>query len=125
FPTREQVQTILDAIEESSAGLSVPELMSRVNISKGRIEKALLLLSLESPAPLAKEGTKWQLTAAPLSESFWQRADRLTNLRREEQEQMREYVALENGHMEFLIRALDGPAGAVSPPKIPKLPTAP
>jgi ATP-dependent DNA helicase RecQ len=28
--------------------------MARVNLSKGRIEKAIALLSLESPAPIAK-----------------------------------------------------------------------
>ena len=48
------------------------------------------------------------LTAANLSEEFWQRAERLTALRQTEQAQMQDYVQLQHGHMEFLIRALDG-----------------
>jgi ATP-dependent DNA helicase RecQ len=123
FPTRAEVYSVLEALEAAPAGLSVPELMARVNLSKGRIEKAIALLSLESPAPIAKQGPKWQLTAANLSEAFWQRAERLTNLRRDEQRQMQEYVRIESGHMEFLIRALDGDPGTIRPPALPPLPT--
>src|SRR5438552_4430003 len=111
FPTRAEVRSVLEALEAAPTGLSVPELMARVNLSRGRIEKTIALLSLESPAPIAKQGPKWQLTAASLSDEFWQRAQRLTDLRREEQHQMQEYARLNSGHMGFLIRALDGDAG--------------
>jgi ATP-dependent DNA helicase RecQ len=43
-------------------------------------------------------------------------------LRRVEQQQMQEYVALNSGHMEFLIRALDGNPGAYRAPLIAPLP---
>ncbi len=105
FPKPDEVQSVLDSLAGASDGLSVPELMGCVNLSKGRIQKTIDLLSLESPSPIAKQGTKWQLTAANLSEAFWQRARRLTELRREEQRQMQEYVRLDSGHMEYLIRA--------------------
>ena len=109
FPTRLEVDAVLGVLEQEPDGLSVPALMARVNLSKGRIDKTIALLSLESPAPIAKQGTKWQLTAARLSEGLFERAERLTALRREEQRQMQEYVALPFGdHMAFLIRALDG-----------------
>jgi ATP-dependent DNA helicase RecQ len=121
FPTRAEVRSVLEALEAESAGLSVPALMARVNLSKGRIEKTIALLPLESPAPIAKQGSKWQLTAANLSEAFWQRAERLTSLRRSEQRQMQEYVRLESGHMEFLIRALDGDPGTIHAPALPPL----
>ena len=39
---------------------------------------------------ISAQGTKWQLTAEDLSDEFWERADRLTRLRREEQRQMQE-----------------------------------
>jgi len=123
FPTREEAQRVLDALEAAPSGLSVPELLGRVNLSKGRIDKTIALLSLESPAPIAKQGTKWQLTAAHLSESFWGRAERLTALRREEQRQMQEYVGLPDRHMEFLIRALDGDPGELEAPDLPLLTT--
>ena len=123
FPTRAEVRSVLEALEAVPTGLSVPELMAGVNLSKGRIENTIALLSLESPAPIAKQGPRWQLTAANLSEAFWQRAERLTNLRRDEQRQMQEYVRLESCHMEFLIRALDGDPGTIRPPTLPPLPT--
>src|SRR3989454_1103596 len=74
FPTRAEVQTVLDALQAARGGLSIPELLGQVNLSWGRIDKTMALLSLESPAPIAKQGTKWQLTAARLSEAFWARA---------------------------------------------------
>ena len=122
FPTRDEVRQVIEALEAAQAGLSVPSLLGEINVSKGRIDRTIALLSLESPAPIAKEGTRWQLTAAILGNEFWERAERLTDLRREEQRQMREYVKLEAGHMEFLIRALDGEPGTVQPPNLPPLP---
>ncbi len=124
FPTRDEVRVVLDALEDAPRGLSVPELLAKVNVGKGRIEKTIALLSLESPAPIARQGAKWQLTAAHLSGVFWDRAARLTDLRRVEQAQMQEYVRLGSGHMEFLIRALDGEPGATSPSDLPPLPAA-
>ena len=122
FPTRQEVDDVLEAIEDEDSGLSVPELLGRLNLTKGRVEKAVLLLSLESPAPIAKQGSKWQLTAATLSEEFWTRANRLTTLRQEEQKQMQKYVGLPFGeHMAFLISELDGDASNVSAPTLPAL----
>jgi len=124
FPTRDEVRQVIEALDAAPDGLSVPSLLGEVNVSSGRIQKTIALLSLESPAPIAKQGTRWQLTAANLREEFWERADRLTRLRREEQRQMREYVQLERGHMEFLIRTLDGDPGRAQSPALPLLPTA-
>ena len=124
FPTRQEVQLVLDALHAAPGGLSVPELLGRVNISNGRAEKTIELLTLESPAPMVKQGSKWQLTPARLSEEFWDRAERLTALRYEEQRQMQEYVSLSSGHMDFLLRALDGDSSTVHPPTLPALPTA-
>jgi ATP-dependent DNA helicase RecQ len=121
FPSRQEVESVLGALRGEAAGLSINEMLSRVNIRRARIEKALQLMSLESPAPVVKQGTKWMLTAAHLSEAFWQRAERLTGLRRIEQQQMQEYVGLTSGHMEFLIRALDGNPGTHQAPKITPL----
>ncbi|MFV8528772.1 RecQ family ATP-dependent DNA helicase [Ralstonia pseudosolanacearum] len=124
FPTRREVAEVLGALENEPNGLSVPELLSRVNLSKGRVDKTIALLSLEAPAPIAKQGTKWQLTAATLSEAFWERAERLTVLRRGEHQQMQDYVSLPFGkHMGFLIGALDGDPGLATEPVLPPLPT--
>jgi ATP-dependent DNA helicase RecQ len=121
FPSKAEVAEVLAALGAEVEGLSINGLMERVNISFGRIEKALLLLSLESPSPIAKQDSKWTLTAANLSEDFWQRAERLTVLRKSEQVQMQEYVKLQDGHMEFLIRALDGDPGSYQIPNLAPL----
>ncbi len=123
FPTREEVENVLAALRAVPDGLSIYELMGRVNASKGRIDKTLLLISLEMPSPIVKQGSKWILTVATLSETFWQRAERLTVLRRAEQQQMQQYVSLSSGHMEFLIRALDGNPGRFLAPNLSPLPT--
>ena len=124
FPTREEVAAVIKALEEKPAGLSVAELLEKVNLKKGRIDHTITLLSLESPAPIAKQGSQWQLTATELQEGFWQRAERLTSLRYDEQQQMQQYAALPFGqHMSFLIDALDGDSGVVTPPALPPLST--
>lgn len=122
FPTREEVALVLQALEAEPSGLSIPQLLSRANVSRGRIEKTLALLALESPSPIVKQATKWNLTAATLSDSFWQRAERLTALRRDEQAQMQAYAGLPSGHMEFLICSLDGDPSSVTPSRTPPLP---
>ena len=121
FPTRAEVRAVLGALDQAPEGLSIPDLMGAVNVRKGRIEKTVQLLSLEAPPPIVKVGSKWQLTAAALDAGFWERADRLTTLRREEQAQMQEYVSLGSGHMEFLIRALDGNPAELLVPSLPPL----
>ena len=124
FPTWEEVRQVIDALANEPAGLSVPQLLQAVNISYGRLDRAIKLLSLESPAPIAPiagQGRRWQLTPAGLTNEFWERAERLTALRYSEREQMQEYVALDAGHMEFLIRALDGAPESVQTPDLPPL----
>ena len=70
FPSHDEVSQVLAALQRAPSGLTVNELMRHVNVRKGRIDKTLLLLSLESPSPIAKQKTKWMLTTAELSEEF-------------------------------------------------------
>lgn len=122
FPTQDEANEVLQALTAANDGLSVPQLLGQVNLSKGRIEKTIALLALESPAPIAKQDGKWLLTASTLSPGFWERAERLTALRRDEAQQMQDYVDLPFGqHMGFLIEALDGDDGNVQAPRLPEL----
>ncbi len=41
FPSREEVAHVLNALRSATSGLSVNELMNHVNVSRGRIDKAL------------------------------------------------------------------------------------
>ena len=123
FPAPHEVWEIIAVLDSAPNGLSEPQLLAEVNIRQSRLAQAIKLLSLESPAPIVREDSQWQLTAARLSNSFWERAERLTALRHEEQAQMQEYLSLESGHMEFLIRALDGTPEAIRQPDLTPLPT--
>ena len=123
FPTREEAEEVIGALMNAPEGLSHHQLQRQVNLPYRRIERTTKLLSLESPPPIVKDGARWQLTAADLKDSFWERVDRLTELRKKEQQQMQEYVRLERGHMEFLIRALDGDTEGIGSPGLPPLPT--
>ncbi len=122
FPRRDEVEQVLEALKMVPHGLSISEMEQWVNMRYGRIELATKLLALESPAPIVRQGNKYQLTTTRLSNKFWERAERLTNLRYQEQEQMQHYVALESGHMEFLISALDGNSEEVNQPSLAPLP---
>ena len=124
FPTREEAEAVLEALEAAPDGLPLTEIEAEVNVKAGRVQKTIELLSLESPAPIAKQGAKWQLTAATLSDAFWERTQRLTELRKAEQKQMQEYAELTSGHMAFLIRALDGEPGNDPPADLPSLPAS-
>ena len=121
FPTPEEAQLVIEALKSELQGLTVPQLLRTVNLTKKRIEKTLDLLSLETPAPIVKQGSKWQLGLDDVQDSFWERTQRLTDLRRQEQAQMQEYVELESGHMEFLIRALGGKDEGLCPPLLPPI----
>ena len=122
FPTREEADQVIGALKESPSGLRDYQLQRQVNLSNDRIARTTKLLSLESPPPIVKDGAKWRLTPANLQDSFWERVDRLTRVRMEEQRQMQEYVRLKHGRMEFLIRALDGETEGIGPSRLPPLP---
>ncbi len=109
FPPPNHIEQILRALERSDEGLSTAQLQEKVNFSFGALNKALTLLALESPAPIIKEQSVWKATAARLSTSFWERVDRLTQLRRYEQAQMYEYAHSSECLMLFQARALDDP----------------
>ncbi len=124
FPTREEAYDILSALEDASSGLSILEIQAQVNVSARRAEIATKILALEDPAPVVKQGSKWMRTPVDLAEAFWARVDRLTEIRRAEELQMREYLTLPSGHMEFLVNAMDGKLDlAESGRSLPPLPT--
>ena len=125
FPTSAECQLVLDTLTESRSGLSVPQLLDALNLRRDRIEKVLKMLSLEAPAPVVKEGTKWVVTGARVSAAFWERAARLADVRRREQAELQQYLDLESGHMPMLVGLLDGDASDFVEPDLPDLPSTP
>jgi len=109
FPPQAHTQEVLIALNQADNGLSVPQLEQKINLSNGQIEKVLKLLSLESPAPVIKQNSKWYATPVDYQPDT-DKIERLTQIRRQEQDRMREYMG-ENQQclMAFLARELDDP----------------
>ena len=108
FPTTEEVDQLLAAMRAANGSLTIPKVQQRVNLSKGKIEKVLKFLLLESPAPIQKTDSgyvlnpvRWEMPA--------DRIEKITNLRRLEQERMTLYTASEDCLMQFLAGELDDP----------------
>ncbi|MDJ0636343.1 MAG: ATP-dependent DNA helicase RecQ [Xenococcaceae cyanobacterium MO_188.B29] len=108
FPPQTRTKKVLEALNEAEDGYSVPQLQQQLNLSKGKIEKVLKLLSLESPAPVTKQGSKWYATAINYQPDT-QKIAELIKIRRQEQAQMQEYRESSECLMAFLANALDDP----------------
>ena len=107
FPDEGWVTSILDALEDSD-GLSIRELETAINLRYGQIEKALKFLSVESPAPAVKVGSKWRRTPIPYSMDR-ERIRRLTGQRETEWGEVQRYIDHRGCLMAYLARALDDP----------------
>jgi ATP-dependent DNA helicase RecQ len=107
FPPRELVENLLTHLAAAPGGFTTAELQMRLNAPRTRLDHALKLLSLESPAPLLKFDRRWKRTAAALPPAFWERVERLTRLRQHEQNRMIEYFRAKTCLMQFLARELD------------------
>ena len=108
FPAPQDVGQLLAAMRAANGALTFPQLRQRVNLSAGKIEKTLKFLLLESPAPIQETGAGYVLNPVR-----WQmpvdRIERITNLRRHEQEQMKAYMASQGCLMQFLAEELNDP----------------
>ncbi len=111
FPPQQHITEILNALDESNNGLSVPEMQRVLNLRKNQIDKTLKFLTVESPSPITKIGTKWQVTATAASYQVDQAyVNAITDIRRAEQQQMRDYMEHPDCLMAFLQAALDDPS---------------
>ncbi len=108
FPPLGYTEEVLQALNVAEDGLSVIDLERNLNIPRKHLDKVLQLLSLESPAPVTKQGTKWYATAVEYVHDT-ERVQRLTDIRHAEQNQMRAYLNSSQCLMQFLIQALDDP----------------
>ena len=107
FPPEHHVSAILDALDASD-GLSTHGLQEQLNLRLGQINKVLKLLSVESPAPVIKQGSKWLRTPVP----FRMDHDRIEHLTRQRELEWRElngYIDSNTCLMAYLRDALDDP----------------
>jgi ATP-dependent DNA helicase RecQ len=105
FPRERSVVSILEALEGSD-GLSTNELEEIVNLRNGQITQVVKFLSVDSPAPVIKSGSKWQRTPVRYRMDH-ERIQRLTDQRVIEWQEVRSYLDEQGCLMEFLARALD------------------
>ncbi len=105
FPDEDTVINILDILE-SSEGMSVPEIQSRLNVRRGKIDKVLKLLSVENPAPVIKHEGAWKRTPVPYQMDR-DRIEHLTGQREQEWQEMQSYVDSDTCLMVFLGNSLN------------------
>ena len=108
FPTPRDVELLLGTLRTANVALTIPKLQERVNLARGKIEKILEFLLLESPAPIQKTADGYVLNPVR-----WQmpvdRIERITNLRRGELERMQVYMGSQDCLMQFLAEELNDP----------------
>jgi len=110
FPPQQHITSILEALDNSDDGLSIPSLQSVLNLRQSQIDKTIKYLTVESPSPVAKVDTKWHVTASAASYSINQDyVNAITAIRKQEQNQMQEYMEYQECLMAFLENALDDP----------------
>lgn len=110
FPPQIHVDEIIRVLDESDTGLSIPNMQRELNLRKNQIEKTLKFLNVESPSPIIKMESKWQVTAASSTYKMDHAyVDDITRIRRNEQQQMRDYMNYSGCLMSFLQNSLDDP----------------
>jgi ATP-dependent DNA helicase RecQ len=107
FPSGPNVDAILEALGNSD-GLTVRELERSLNLRNGQITQALKFLSVESPAPVLRDGNKWRRTAVRYALDR-PHIQRLTQQREQEWDEVQAYIKTSECLMQTLARALDDP----------------
>ncbi|MEO7994552.1 MAG: RecQ family ATP-dependent DNA helicase, partial [bacterium] len=109
FPTPMDMRAIRKALEASEDGLSAPKMQTALNIPFTRLEGALKLMAIGSPAPIVLREGKY--FATPIAwEPDIAHMEAVTRRRYDELSQMQEFAAHPGCLMEFLRTALDDPA---------------
>ena len=105
FPSEGQVNEILQLLEQSD-GLTLRSIEEHTNLRHSQIEKVLKLLSVENPAPVIKDGSRWLRTPVHYRMDH-NRIAHLTRQRVQEWLEVQAYITDIGCKMTFLRRALD------------------
>lgn len=107
FPTRQEAEQVVAALEARDGFTKLGELEGAVNVRPSRIE--LLMKNLEVDGAVVADGKRYQRTPTPWTYDD-DRVEAITALRRDEQQQMLVYGSDDNDcRMAFLQRLLDDP----------------
>ncbi len=107
FPKRGNITQVLELLS-SGDGLSIVDIQKELNLSQGEVEKTLKYLSVESPAPIVKHGTKWHRTPNPYTYNR-EKIDAILFIRQAEWDEMQKYLIIDECYMMFLQKSLNDP----------------
>lgn len=107
FPSDHETNTVLDTLARFD-GVTVTAIEQHANLRRSQIDKTLKILSVESPAPVVKDGSVWKRTPVPYRPDY-QRIQYLTVIRQREWQQVNDYISTKGCLMNFLRHALDDP----------------
>ena len=108
FPPDAHVDEVIAALRQAEDGLSSVSLEAQINLGRGQIQKVLKSLEVHSPAPIVKREGRWYVTPVRYVPDK-AKVLRLMQIRRDEQEKMRQYAQTQTCLMQFLSLELDDP----------------
>jgi ATP-dependent DNA helicase RecQ len=108
FPSEKSMCEILDTLGRHET-LSFDELLSKVNIARGVLEKGLKLLEVDGAVGTTYDGKVLFFRTPNSWQPDTERIERVLALRRAEKSQMQAYLDHKGCLMEYLLRALDDP----------------
>jgi ATP-dependent DNA helicase RecQ len=106
FPSREQAEGVIGLLEGRGVPVKLGEIEVEVNVRHSRLAGMLKVLDVEGAVERTEVG--WQRTKTAWAYPA-DRVERVTALRRREQEAMREYASSDGCRMAFLRGQLDDP----------------
>ena len=106
FPTEPQAREILDALAGADGGLRLGDLLTAVNLQRGRLEG--FLKQLEVDGYVERADGRWARTQEPFTYPA-ERVEGVTAQRRHEQARMRQYLTTGTCLLRFLRDELDDP----------------
>lgn len=109
-PDVKVVNKILEELSRSD-GLTINQLVSKVNVRHALIEHTLKILNVESPSPILLVEGKWHRTAVKYQVNQ-KKIQRLNQQRQLEWQEIRSYIGARTCLMAFLQEALDDPESA-------------
>jgi len=109
FPPEDVVRRTLEVLAQSAKPLSVPALEVSVEISRSRLEQMLKVLDVDGAVRRVQGG--WIATGESWTYDV-ERYRKVDEVRRAEQQAMRDYIATDGCRMEFLRQQLDDPGAA-------------
>ena len=106
FPPPDLAEALVAFLEESGESFTAAGLEEHFNVRRRRLSHLLETLAVDGA--VERDGYRWRRTLTPWSYDL-DRAERVTALRRVEQEEMRAYAATGECRMTYLLNRLDDP----------------